>query len=170
MNAQPQLVLTLMYWLHMIGTVVWIGSLASLTLLVLPAARRTLNSTDADNLIAQIQVRLQATGWFSLAVLTGTGLFQMSASPSYQGFLAIANPWAVAILLKHLAFGLMILLSAYLTWGLGPAKRRALLRQSGGLDAADLLARLRLRERWITVLNLVIAAVILAFTALARTS
>ena len=64
----------------------------------------------------------------------------------------------------------MILLTAYLTWGLGPEKRRALMRQAGGLDAAAMLDRLRVRERWITALNLGIAALILAFTALARTS
>ena len=98
MKAEPQLVLSLMYWLHMIGTVVWIGSLASLALLVLPAARRTLSPAQADTLLAQVQARLLSTGWFSLALLTGTGLFQMSSNPNYQGFLAIANTWAVAIL------------------------------------------------------------------------
>jgi uncharacterized membrane protein len=118
--------------------------------------------------LGQMQRRLQTLGWFSLLVLTITGLFQMSANPNYKGFLAITNPWAVAILLKHLTFGGMILVSGYVTWGLYPALHRTILQQAAGREVGAQLARLHRQERWALWTNLALAVLILAFTALAR--
>ena len=112
--------LWLAYWLHMLATVVWIGGLAALAIFVLPAARRALDPPAYAAFLTNLQQRFDPLGWFSLAILAATGMFQMSASPSYQGFLAIENRWAAAILIKHLFFFGMAGLSAYLTWGLMP--------------------------------------------------
>src|SRR5512133_891646 len=135
-TAVSPLILTILYWLHMLATVVWIGGLAAVSLLLLPAMQRTLgNAKYAEAysaLLTQIQARLQQMGWFCLLVLIGTGMFQMSANRSYKGFLTITNPWSVAILIKHLVIGLMILVSGYVTWGLLPRlQRQALLRVAG---------------------------------------
>jgi uncharacterized membrane protein len=91
----PDWALSLAYWLHMLATVVWIGALATLSLVVLPAARRSLEVKAYADLIGQIQRRLDPLGWFSLLLLAGTGLVQMSANPYYSGFLAIENRWAI---------------------------------------------------------------------------
>lgn len=152
----------------MLATVIWIGALAALALLVLPAAR-ALEAKAYAALLESIQRRLDPLGWFCLAVLVGTGMFQMSASPQYEGVLAITNRWAVAILIKHIVFGGMILLSAYTTWGVLPALRRLAMRQAQGLDtpaAGKLLAQNALLLR----LNLALAIGVLALTALARAS
>ena len=108
----------------MLATVVWIGGLAALTLLVLPAARKTLDAGAYANLLKAIQRRLDPLGWICLLILAVTGMFQMSASPNYQGFLEIGSRWAAAILIKHLVFFAMILVSGYLTWGLLPRLQR----------------------------------------------
>ncbi|MBE0696552.1 MAG: hypothetical protein IH586_06480, partial [Anaerolineaceae bacterium] len=97
----------------MIATVVWIGSLSALSLIVIPAARKSINGAAYSDLLARIQARIQPLGWFCMAVLVVTGLFQMSANSAYDGFLAITNNWAVAILIKHLVIGLLVLTSAY---------------------------------------------------------
>lgn len=167
----PPLALMAAYWLHMLATVAWIGSLAAMALIVLPAARRALDPAPFSLLLARMQARLQPVAWFSLILLSGTGLFQMSAHPSYEGFMAIDNEWAMAILAKHLVIGLMVLSSAYLTWGLLPAlQRTALLRAAGGEVDPDRIARLERRETQILRLNLVLSMVILALTAWARTA
>ncbi len=179
MSSPPLLALSLTYWLHMLATVVWLGGLAALSLLVLPSARGSLEAGAYSRLLEGIQRRLDPLGWLCLAVLVGTGLFQMSANPNYQGFLAINNRWAVAILTKHLLFFVMTAASAYLTWGVLPALRRAALRQSrhvaedtqpqaspGGAE----LQRLQRREAILLRLNLLLGVIILALTALARAS
>jgi len=168
----PVWALSLAYWLHMLATVVWIGALASLALVVLPAARRSLEAKAYADLIGQIQRRLDPLGWFSLLLLSGTGLVQMSANTSYHGFLAIENRWAMAILIKHLLFLVMVVFSAIVTWMLLPQLRRLALRQARGLETEDgeTAQRLMRQETRLLRLNLVLGVAILALTAVARAS
>jgi uncharacterized membrane protein len=161
--------LTLAYWLHMLATVVWIGGLATLVLLVLPLSRRYLPASDYANLIGQIHRRLDPLAWMSLVILVGTGLFQMSANPNYQGFITIANRWSAAILLKHLVFLGMVGVSAYLTWGVLPALQRLALKRVAGQDAST-AGQWHRREVFLLRLNFALGIVVLGLTALARAS
>ncbi len=170
MTPFPPAVLTLIYWLHMLATVAWVGGQTTLALLVLPAARKYLSGIQYSAFLEHISRRLQMVGWLSLAVLVGTGLFQMSASPSYRGFLAINNPWAVAIFLKHAVIGVMVVASAYITWGLTPALQRLALLQAHGKGDAAALAALQNREAQLVQLNLFISVLVLLLTAWARSS
>jgi uncharacterized membrane protein len=177
MSSPPLLALSLTYWLHMLATVVWLGGLAALSIFVVPSAQGSLESSAYSRLLEAIQRRLDPLGWLCLAVLVGTGLFQMSANPNYQGFLAVNNRWAVAILTKHLVFFVMTALSAYLTWGLLPALRRAALRQSRinedrlvNPENVTQMQRLKRREAQLLRLNLFLGVIVLALTAIARSS
>jgi len=175
----PTWALTLAYWLHMLATVIWIGGLATLTILVLPAARKTLDIRAYADLIGGLQRRLDPVGWFSLALLVGTGLLQMSANPNYQGFLAIEGRWASAIFFKHLVFLGMVGVSGYLTWGLLPRIQRNTLRQARRqVDDASTVKEsqtwaqeaksLQQQETLLLRINLVLGILILALTAVAR--
>jgi hypothetical protein len=97
-------------------------------------------------------------------------MFQMSASPSYRGFLAINNPWAMAIFLKHAVIGVMVLASAYVTWGLTPALKRLALLQAHGKGDEAALAALQNREAQLVQLNLFISVIVLLLTAWARSA
>jgi uncharacterized membrane protein len=169
MNA-PILPLTIAYWLHMLATIVWVGGLAALALLVLPAARQSLDNQGFAAFLERLQHRLDLVGWFSLAVLAGTGMFQMSAHPAYEGFLAFNSLWAGAILVKHLVFLGMIAVSAYLTWGVLPRLRRLALLQMKDSNADGEKARLSAVNTALLRLNLIFAVIVLALTALARVS
>lgn len=163
--------LTLAYWLHMIATVVWIGGLAALSIFVLPAARKSLPAEQFALLLADLQRRLDPVGWFCLALLAGTGLFQMSANPNYAGFLAVHNLWAVAILVKHILFFVMTGLSAYMTWAVLPGLSRAALQQASAARSGQPAAageRLSLQELRLLRLNLILGLLVLGLTALAR--
>ena len=166
--------LSLVYWLHMLATVVWIGGLAALGFLVLPAARRTLDRVAYPAFLAALQRRLDPLGWFSLAVLAGTGMIQMGANPNYQGFLAIQGRWATAILLKHLVFLGMAGVSAYLTWGLMPRLQRIALLQAGMGEKAEAASAqavdLQRQEAFLLRLNLILGIIVLALTSVARAS
>ena len=171
MQDLPNWGLALAYWLHMLATVTWLGGLATLAILVIPNARKMLNADDYARFLEKMQSRLQQVGWFSLAVLTGTGMFQMSAHPSYEGFLAIENSWSVAILAKHAVVALMVVVSAYNTWGLTPALRRLALMRAAGKDLqADAIKRLQKQEDLLLILNGGLSVVVLLLTAVARAS
>lgn len=155
----------------MAATVAWIGGLTATAWIILPAARSRLDDASYAEMLNAVQTRLQNIGWFSLAVLALTGLFQMSASPAYEGFLAINNNWSLAILAKHAVIGLMVLVSGYVTWGLMPAlKRSALMRLTGRAVDEGQILRLRQRETWLLRLNLILSFVVLLLTAWARSS
>lgn len=166
--STPLWALTLAYWLHMLSTVVWIGSISALTLLVIPAAQRTLDTPAYLALLEALQRRLDPLGWFCLALLVGTGMFQMSASPSYGGLLAINNLWSVAIFIKHIVFLSMVGVSAYFTWWLLPTLRRLGLRLSQGKGSPAEQERLQRQNTRLLRLNLLLSGLILALTALAR--
>jgi len=103
--------------------------------------------------------------------LTGTGMFQMSAHPEYEGFLAVNNSWAAAILAKHIAIGGMVIVSAYITWGLLPALKRIALKRAAGLEIDEgHQAQLLKRESLGSTINLVLSVVVLLLTAIARAS
>lgn len=171
MESIPAWVLAILYWLHMLATVSWIGGLCALALFVLPAARSSLTIDQYSAFLLNLENRLQRLGWLSLAVLVVTGMFQMSAHPRYEGFLAVSTPWAGAILIKHLVIGVMVALSAYLTWGLLPRlSRLALLQKNGKLIDPSQLEKLQVQEIWILRANLVVSAVVLLLTAAARSS
>lgn len=171
MSTIPQWVLGLFYWAHMVATIVWVGGLVTLSTLVQPVALNTLADGDYLKLFSRLQQKLQWLGWLCLGMLIVTGLFQMSAHPSYQGFLTIGNRWAAAILVKHLLVGVMVLLSGYLTWGLNPALQRLQLLQASGKEMGESeIKRLRQREVLLLRANLGLSIAVLAMTAWARVS
>ena len=98
-------------------------------------------------------------------------MFQMSSSPFYGGFLAIGNTWSWAILLKHLSIGLMVVFSAYSTWGITPALRRlAFLKSAGKEIDTTTRERYQKREELLLRLNLFVSIIVLALTAVARSA
>jgi len=165
----PIWALSIAYWSHMLATVLWIGGLAVLCLLALPAARKTLEPQAYARFLEVSRSRLDPLGWFSIMVLLASGMVQMSSSPHYDGFLSIQGLWAGAILIKHLLFGIMVITSGVVTWGLLPALRRAAVLKARGKIAPG-QANL---ERWslrLMQLNLALGVLVLLLTAVARSA
>jgi uncharacterized membrane protein len=163
----PVWALALTYWIHMLATVLWLGSLAVLSLVVIPAMRNSLDAKLQIKLMVAMQKKLDPLGWFSVALLLTTGMFQMSANPNYDGFLAIRGQWAWSILIKHIFFLGMIAVNAAQTWWVLPALQRAMLRQQKSGDVAE-VEKLQKQEKLLLNLNLFLAVLVLAMTALAR--
>jgi uncharacterized membrane protein len=168
MTLPPTWVMALIYWLHMLATVTWIGSLAAINLLVLPASNQTLKLADQLKFIAALQKRLEPLAWFSMGLLVVTGLFQLSANPHYDGFLATSTQWSLAILVKHGFAVILAVTSAIQTWEVLPSIHRILLKKENA-DEGE-LAKLQRRELILLRVNLFLSVLILAATAFARAS
>jgi uncharacterized membrane protein len=168
MEAPSTWTLAVIYWLHMLATVTWIGSLAAINILVLPASQRTLGLSDQLSFISAMQKRLEPLAWFCMGILLVTGLFQLSTSPQYDGFLSLSTQWSFAILIKHGFAVVMVVVSAIQTWEVLPAIQRTLLKKEKA-DEAE-LAKLQRKELLILRVNLVLSTLILGATALARVS
>jgi len=164
----PFWALGVIFWLHMLATVTWVGSLVAISLLVLPAAKRTLSPHDQLTFLEAMQKRLEPIAWFSMGILVMTGLFQLSANPHYDGFLSTTGQWSIAILIKHSLAVVLAATSAIQTWEVLPQIRRVLLRADKAPPGE--LERLQRRENLLLRVNLALAILILAATAAARAS
>src|SRR5215217_7159757 len=142
----PAWALALTFWLHLLATVTWVGSLAGVSFLVLPAMQRSLNPETQLVFIEAMQKRLEPIAWFCMSLLLATGLFQMSVNPHYDGFLSTSTQWSLAILIKHLLGIVMIVVSAVQTWEVIPAIRRGILLLKKNKMDPDELDSLRRRE------------------------
>ncbi len=142
-SSPPAWALALTFWLHLLATVTWVGSLAGVSFLVLPAMQRALDSEAQLVFLDAMQKRLEPIAWFSMSLLVLTGLFQMSVNPHYNGFLSVSTQWSLAILIKHLLVVVMVVVSAIQTWEVIPAIRRAILKskKSGNIEGVDGLRR-----------------------------
>lgn len=168
-TAPPTWALALTFWLHLFATVTWVGSLAGVSLLVLPAMQRSLDSETQLVFIEALQRRLEPIAWFSMTLLLATGLFQMSVNPHYDGFLSTSTQWSLAILIKHILGIVMVVVSAIQTWEVIPAIRRAIVR-SKKTDNANQIESLRRREVILLRMNFGLSLLILLATAFARAS
>ncbi|MFZ5857098.1 MAG: CopD family protein [Chloroflexota bacterium] len=167
MDTPPIWALTLVYWLHMLATVAWIGGIVSISILVLPAAHKSLKPADLLAFIEAIQKRLEPLAWFSLGLLIATGLFQLSANSHYNGFFDVSTQWSLAILIKHGLVVVMVVVSAVQTWEVLPAIRRTLMRRDKGASEEEIV-KLQTREERLLRMNFILSILILGATALAR--
>lgn len=158
-------ILALSYWIHLLATIVWLGGMALLALVALPALQHGSLET---NQWAALQRRF--TPWVnaSLVLLLVTGFVQMTNDSNYEGFLRVDSLWAQAILVKHVVVGAMIAIGAYTQWRLHPAMERFVLLAEERPDmAAAEEAQLLRRERRLLWLNFAFAIAVLFFTAVA---
>ncbi len=168
-DPMPIWALSFSYWIHMIATVIWLGGLITVTFVLLPFIQKKMAGEEKERILSSLQNYLNPLGWLCLFILVGTGMFQMSAHPSYQGFLAIDNDWAVALFIKHIFIILMVITMGYLTWFVLPGLKRIALKQKLGkeIDHFEVL-RYRNQERFILWTNSILAILVLIFTAWAR--
>jgi len=168
MTHPPAWALALTYWLHLLATVAWIGSITATSLLFLPAAKQSLKAPEQLALIEAMQRRLEPIAWFSMSLLLLTGLFQMSVNPHYDGFVSLSTQWSLAILIKHILGIFMVIASAIQTWEVIPSIRRLLLKK----ETADPVQVIRLQKRETNLLrlNFGLSILILLATAFARAS
>lgn len=166
MTLPPSWAVALIYWLHMLATVTWVGSLAAINLLVLPAANQALKPVDQLAFIAAMQKKLEPLAWFSMGVLVATGMFQLSINPHYDGLLNPSSQWSLAILIKHTLALALAVTSAIQTWEVLPAIHRILLKKEAARE--DVLIQLQRRETRLLRVNLMLSILILGATAFAR--
>jgi uncharacterized membrane protein len=168
-TTPPAWALALTFWLHLLATVTWVGSLAGISFLILPAMQRSLDPETQLVFIEAMQKRLEPIAWFSMSLLLVTGLFQMSVNPHYDGFLSTSTQWSLAILTKHLLGIIMVVVSAIQTWEVIPAIRRAIMKSKKSKNTEELDV-LRRREILLLRMNFGLSVLILLATAFARAS
>jgi uncharacterized membrane protein len=161
----PFWALSLSYWVHLLATVVWLGGLSLMTLVAWPAVRGQILTADQ-----WMTLRQQFAPWanISLVLLWITGFLQMTADSNYEGFLVVNSLWAQAILIKHIAVIAMMGFGLYIQWRVHPnLERISLLAEKKPELAKAEREAVTKQEARLLRLNLVCAAAVLFFTAIA---
>ena len=156
-------ILALSYWVHLLATVIWLGSLALLGLVALPAWKK---QSLSDNQWLALQKSL--TPWInsSMALIWVTGFIQMTQNKQYNGFLVLDSQWAWAILVKHVAVIVMTVLTIVVQVRIYPAMERLELLR--GRDSAEAQHKaLAQQEVRLLRLNMFAAITVLLCTAIA---
>lgn len=158
--------LALSLFVHLIATVVWIGGLLVTVLLVWPEMNRVLEQQPAlYRLLTRLRQRFFPVSHLSLVALIVTGLFQMTASPFYDGFMTFDNAWSQIMLAKHILIVLMVIVGLLLQYGVAPALERvSLLREKEKGDPQE-QQQLRRREVILTWMNVALGVLVLALSA-----
>jgi uncharacterized membrane protein len=168
LTPPPVWAIAITYWLHLLATVAWIGSIVATSILFLPAASKTLKPVDHLALIDAMQKRLEPIAWFCMMLLLITGMFQMSVNPHYDGFVSVSTQWSLAILVKHVLGIFMVVASAIQTWEVIPSIRRTLLNKNKANE--EKVTQLQKRETRLLQINFGLSILILLATAFARAS
>jgi len=161
----PLWVLAISYWIHLLATITWLGGLMMMTIVAWPAVRDRIMEADQ-----WVQLQRRSTPWAnaSLVILWVTGVLQMTADSNYDGLLAVDSLWAQAILIKHIAVIAMMAVALYIQWRIHPALSRIVLMEKKRPQMAHAeRKRLANQEVRLVRLNLICAAAVLLFTAVA---
>ncbi|MGB1286476.1 MAG: CopD family protein [Aggregatilineales bacterium] len=162
----PASLLALSLFVHLLATLIWVGGLLVTVLLVWPEMNKTLSAQPAlYQMLAGLRKRFYPLSQLSLVALVATGLFQMTASPFYEGVLNFDNLWSQILLLKHLVIVLMVISGVILQYGTIPALERASILRIKEKDDKGQWERLRRREILLTWLNVGLGVLVLAFSA-----
>jgi NADH:ubiquinone oxidoreductase subunit 6 (subunit J) len=162
--------LTGFYLFHMIASIVYCGCVLQIFIF-----NQRLQETHQSTLELKFKTvhrkRLITTAWLCLAVIGFTGMFQMSAHPAYEGFLAFHNPWSVAILGKHLLVLVFLGVKAYLTMIQEPNLIRTVFLAEKRKDGENLTSvQVARSENRLILIMAALFVLILLFTSLARTA
>lgn len=160
------ILLTLSYLVHLVSTVVWLGGMLIFSILVGPLIEQVITDhAENQRLLLNLQKRFRPLANLSLILLLGTGMVQMGANSEYEGLFVFDNTWSLAMLLKHIAFGGMILVMLWIQFGIVPELERATLLATQK-NETDALQRILQQEKLFTRILLGLGALVLIFTAI----
>lgn len=161
--------LVLSLFVHLVSTALWIGGLLITMILVWPSVRRALQESPAlYSLLSRLRKRFYPISNLCLVALIVTGLFQMTASEFYDGFLTFDNTWSQIMLIKHILIAAMALAGLALQYLVALALERASLlleHGKGTTGTAQEWQALRQREVWLTWVNGILGIAVLGFSA-----
>ncbi len=152
--------LSVMNWLHLVATVVWIGAMVTNVLTLLPSARESLEPPAMGRLMGAVMTRSRRLVYASIIVLLVTGVTTMLLNKHYLGLLDLGNSWTVFLLVKHIFVVILIILGVYMFEVLAPKLGR--MAAKGPSPELAQLQKLQLR---IGTAGVITALIVLLFTA-----
>lgn len=141
--------------LHVLAIVVWIGGIAAVTTVMLPAMRRLDSNEQKLWLFEEVERRFRPQARFAWLIVGLTGLYMVYALNAWTRFTEAHYWWMDAMVALWLLFGLMLFLIEPLI--VGPRLQRKLINEPG-----KALARIEALHWVLLVLSLLVIAAVVA--------
>ncbi|MFZ5449982.1 MAG: DUF4149 domain-containing protein [Thermodesulfobacteriota bacterium] len=156
------LILSLSHFFHLLATVVWIGGIFMVLLVIMPAAKTSLESPQlTGKLMKEITKRLTPMVNISILVLIITGPILGHLGKNMTNPLEFYNHWTPMMGVKHLLVLSMVVIHFYRGWFLAPKIGRL---SAQAVESPSLSAQVAGLQKF--SLNLVKANFVLGFTVL----
>src|SRR4030042_642699 len=154
-------VVALSHFLHVMGTVVWIGGILMTLLVILPGSKAALESPPmVGKLMKEVAKRYTPLANISILLLIATGIIMLYYDKNYTSFLDLKKSWNVVIAIKHSFVATMVLIHFYRGLILNPKIEKF----SSKLDEIR-SARLKKISMDLVKVNLVMGIIVLLLTA-----
>lgn len=154
------LLLSIVNWLHLTATVTWIGAIITNTIVLLPAAKTSLEPPVMGRLLGVFMKRFRPLVYVCIVTLFLTGVIMMVLNKYYDGLMNLGNPWAQLLLIKHILIIIMVIIVVYAFEILAPKVGR--LAAKGPSPELANAQKLQMR---LATLGLVTALVVLLLTS-----
>lgn len=155
-----RLLYLLSVYLHVASAIVWIGGMAFLVFVVVPWLRAG-GQAVAGPFLRETGERFRSVGWICFGVLVVTGTFNLWVRGVRWGSFVdrawLASPFGHTVVLKLAFFAIVLGVSAYHDFVIGPRATRAILADPTSEESG----RLRRRASQLGRLNALLALVLI---------
>ena len=135
--------LSIVHWLHLLGTVMWLGGLATNILVLLPAAGKVLDPPMAGKLMGAVMKRFRPFIYSSMILLLISGVIMSIFGKSHAGVGQSGDLWIIISAIKHGIILVFIIMAVYSLEGLAP--KVAKLASGGPSTDLDRLKSLQMK-------------------------
>lgn len=145
---------TLYQFVHLLTTVFWIGGMTFMHFVLNPALA-AISPPEGGRLMGIVAKRFTIIAWSSILLISITGLFKTPSGFLYE----TSTTYGQILLLKHIAFFIMIISGAVITFVVAP-KLRSLAPKSGERPVEGFLAA----QKWLgrlSGMNMVLGILVL---------
>ncbi|MFC2003333.1 CopD family protein [Chloroflexota bacterium] len=153
--------LSILNWFHLVATVVWIGGVFINNLALSPSARKSLEPPIMGKFIGTYVKRFGVLAYVSMGVLIITGVIMMVMNPHNGSTAATGNLWTQFTIVKHVFVAILIIIGIYIMQFLSPKMERL-----GAKGPSPEVAKLQKQLIVLGITSLIVASIILAFTAI----
>ncbi|MDZ7743800.1 MAG: hypothetical protein U5Q03_19205 [Bacteroidota bacterium] len=104
---------TLLDVLHVIATVIWIGGMMINYMVIRPVAVKKLEPSSFASFNTAMMKRFRILVYISIVILGVTGIPMKIVSEHYAGIISFEHAWGTASFIKHLLYGLLVVLAVF---------------------------------------------------------
>ncbi len=153
-------ILGIVYFVHIMATVLWIGGILVNFFVFVPSAKVTLEPPVMGKFMGVVMKRFKPIVYGCMVFLGITGYILVIQNPNYVGTLVFDNTWSVLSLIKHIVVVVFVIIGIYMFEGLLPKMGKLATK-----GPSPELAKLQALQSKLGLVAVVLAVVVLYLTS-----